>query len=195
MSTYTPKITWTLMLLSTLSFSVAAQTKVLGGGSVMVDGKCTTEEWKGASDLSIPNGFKLFFKKMDDYVFVCIQPPSETRFIVDLYLSAADKKLYTLHASAKLGERVLKGDTWKEWTADWNWWEIDGWWANVSRPADFEKRIFLPRQAIEFQIDRRRFGGNRWRMMFDIGGEPPIIFPAGANNLKTDTWLELELGR
>ncbi len=98
-------------------------------------------------------------------------------------------------ASAKLGERVLEGGKWKDWTADWPWWEIDGWWANVSRPTDFSKTQFLPREGLEFQIDRRRFTGNRWRMMFDIGGEPPVIFPANADNLKTDTWLQLDLGR
>lgn len=185
----------TVLLLVILAISVAAQTKVPNGKTIMLDGKCTTEEWIAAADVVIPNGFRLSFKKLDNYVFVCVKPPRESRFIVDLYLSGADKKLYTLHASAKLGERVLEGGKWKDWTADWPWWVIDGWWANVSRPADFSKTQFLPREGLEFQIDRRRFSGNRWRMMFDIGGEPPVIFPANADNLKSDTWLELDLGR
>ncbi len=169
--------------------------KVPSGKPVLIDGKCKTEEWKDAAELSMSKDYRLFLKKTDDYVFVCVAPLTESNLMVDLYLSAADKKLYTLHASAKLGERVLEGDKWKEWTNDWDWWNVDGWWANTLKPDSFEKRSFLPSQAIEFQISRKRFGGKSWRVMFDIISSGSLIFPSNANNLMSDAWLELNLNR
>jgi len=167
--------------------------KVPSGKPVLIDGKCKTEEWKDAAELSISKDYRLLLKKTDDYVFVCVARLTESNLMADLYLSAADKKLYTLHASAKLGERVLESDKWKEWTSDWDWWNVEDWWANTLKPDSFEKRSFLLSQAIEFQISRKRFGGKSWRVMFDIISNGSFIFPINANNLKSETWLELKI--
>jgi hypothetical protein len=182
------------LLLLSLASSLHAQNavKVPGGVPVLPDGKCKAEEWNDAAEVVISNDYRLYLKKTDHYVFLCIKPSQERLFSVDLYLSPADGKMYTLHVSAKLGERMLEGDKWKEWTVDWNWWDVDGWWANALRPSDFEKRVFLPHQAIEFQISRKRFGGEKWRVMLERGS---LVFPSGANNLKRETWLEVDLGK
>jgi hypothetical protein len=169
--------------------------KVPSGKPVLIDGKCSLEEWKDAAQLSMPKDYRLFLKRTDDYVFVCITPPKESNLMADLYLLAADKKPYTLHASAKLGERILEGSKWKEWSNDWDWWNVDGWWANTLKPDSFEKRSFLPGKAIEFQISRKRFTGKSWRVMVDVISNGSLIFPNNANNLKSDTWLELNLNR
>ena len=184
-----------LVFFNTSITSAQDAIKVPSGKPVLIDGKCKKEEWKGAARLPMSKDYRLFLKKTDDYVFVCVAPPTGSNLMADLYLSAADKKLYTLHASAKLGERALESDKWKEWTNDWDWWNVDGWWANTLKPDSFEKRSFLPSQAIEFQISRRRFAGKRWRVMVDIISNGPLIFPSNANNLKSDTWLELNLNR
>lgn len=184
-----------LLLLSIASISHAqTMVKVPHSRSILIDGKCKAEEWGDAAEVTAPKDYRLYFKKTDDYVFICVKPPQERSFSVDLYLSPADGKMFTLHVSAKLGERVLEGDKWKEWTVDWNWWEVDDWWANVLRASDFEKRVFLPHQAIEFQIRRKRFGGERWRVMLDVSGGS-LIFPANASNIRRDTWLELDLSK
>lgn len=169
--------------------------KVPNGKAVLVDGKCQPEEWKDAAETPIPQNYELFFKKSGEFVYICVSAPQETFLTADLYLSpATDGRLYTLHASAKLGERVLQEGKWKDWATDFNWWNADNWWANTVKPDSFEKRSFLPSRAIEFQISRRRFSGKSWRVMFDIiSGK--LIFPSDANNLKRETWLELKLNR
>jgi hypothetical protein len=167
--------------------------KVPAGKAVLLDGKCGVDEWRGAAEFPLAKGYKVAVKRTSDSVFLCVKPPAEARLSVDLYLAPADERLYTLHVSAKLGERMLEGAQWKEWTTDWPWWEVSGWWANALRPMDFEKRVFLPQQAIEFQLERARFGGKRWRIMFDIAGRS-LVFPENANTLKSETWLELNLG-
>ncbi len=188
-----------ILLLFLLQFLIAISAlaqetvKVPDGKSFLIDGKCKTEEWKDAAELTMPADYKLTFKKTNDYVFICVASSQASNFMVDLYLSAADGKLYTLHASAKLGERMLEGNKWKEWTTDWNWWDIDNWWANTLRPDSFEKRTFLPHKAIEFQISRQRFGGKQWRVMFDIISNGSLLFPSSADKLKKDMWLKLNL--
>lgn len=189
------RILFFLLLQSFIVLSVSAQgvVKVPDGQPVLIDGKCKSEEWKDATELIMPKDYKLFFKKTNDYVFICVASPQESNFMVDLYLSAADAKLYTLHASAKLGERMLEGDKWKEWTDDGNWWDVDGWWANALRPVSFQKQTFLPNKAIEYQISRKRFTGQQWRVMFDINSGDSLIFPNNANSMKGETWLKLNL--
>ncbi len=184
-----------LLLLSAFSASGQHVVNVPNGRPVLVDGKCEAEEWNDAAELSTSKDYKLLFKKTTDYVFICVAPVKEGNFIVDLYLSAAGGKLHTLHVSAKLGERVLEGAQWKEWTVDWNWWEVRDWWANTLRLVSFENRSILPSKAIEFQIGRKRFGGKHWRVMFDFISGGSIIFPTDASNLKSQTWLDLDLSR
>lgn len=166
--------------------------RVPNGRHIMPDGKCQQEEWRDASEKIVNDKYKLLFKKSADYVYVCVKPSKEGQFWVDLYIAPEDKKFYTLHASAKLGERVLEGEKWKEWTTDWAWWDISDWWANVLRMTN--KREYLPHHAIEFQIGRNRFIGKEWRAMFEIEGTSNV-YPEKANNLKTDTWVKLDLSR
>lgn len=178
------------------SFAVSAfaaeSVRVPDGKHVMPDGKCETYEWRDAFEKTVNDKYKLLFKKSADYVYICIKPTKEATFWVDLYVAPADKKLYTLHASAKLGERVLEGDKWKEFTTDWAWWNINGWWANSLRMTN--GREYLPHQAIEFQIGRARFAGREWYVMLEIEGRANV-FPANADNLKTETWMKFDLNK
>ena len=185
-----------ILLLVILMFTANAHAneslRVPNGKQIMPDGKCEQEEWKDASEQAINDKFKILFKKSREYVYACIKPSKESHFTVDLYVAPEDKKLYTLHVSAKLGERVLEGERWKEWTTDWPWWDVSDWWANWLRPTDFEKREFLPQRAIEFQIGRKRFIGNEWRVMLDLSSGS-VLFPEKADNLKPETWMRLNL--
>jgi hypothetical protein len=181
-----------LSIFTTNALGVNESLRAPNGKHIMPDGKCGEEEWEDASEKAVGDKFKLLFKKTREYVYICVKPSKEVRFAVDLYVAPEDKKLYTLHVSAKLGERVLEGEKWKEWTVDWPWWEISDWWANTLRPADFQKREFLPHRAIEFQIGRNRFIGKEWRVMLDLSSGS-TLFPEKADNLKTETWVKLDL--
>ena len=185
-----------LALLATGSASVFAQStlKAPRGNPVLLDGKFSAEEWKDAAEVSAPSGIKFYFKQAGDYVLICVRYTKETLGAVDVYLAPAGKTLYTLHASAKLGERTLQGETWKEWTVDWPWWQISGWYASVLKSTNSRTNPFLADQAKEFQISRQRFGGRQWQVMFDIGSPPDAtVFPNNADKLKTETWITLKL--
>lgn len=182
-----------LLFLSFAASAFAAESvRVPDGKHIMPDGRCESDEWKDAGEKVISDKYKLLFKKSADYVYICIKPTKEMQFWVDLYVTPADKKLYTLHASAKLGERVLEGDKWKEFTRDWAWWQINGWWANTLRMTNTGD--YLLHQAIEFQIGRSRFAGHEWRVMLEIEGRANV-FPTAADNLKTETWLKFDLSK
>lgn len=196
-----------ILILSILLSSPASQpiqissVKVPKGKNILLNGKCLQDEWADSIAIKGPNNYQLLFKQNDNYVFICIKPQSTRIFITDLYIATSDQKIYTLHASAKLGERILKNDKWEEWRVNWNWWEVNGWWANTSEPTDFSKGLFLPNQAREYQIDRRQFAGNKWRVMFHIievkdtssSESTSLLFPEKADNLKNATWIEVHL--
>jgi hypothetical protein len=172
------------------NYRITAQ-KIPAGKAILPDGKCAAGEWRdAAAAVDAGGGFKLRFKRAGEFVFFCLEPPREQVFTVDFYLSPETQKLYTFHVSAKLGERRLETARWKDWTTDWNWWQTSGWTANALRPDDFEKRVFFPQKAIEFQISREFYAGKKWRVMLDISGSS-VIFPAEADNLKPESWLEL----
>jgi hypothetical protein len=95
-----------------------------------------------------------------------------------------------LHASAKLGERVLyKGDY-----GDWAWWNNKSWMATVARPDKIEERKFLRDEAKEFQLRKSRFNDKQMRMMLDIESPQNLLpaYPQQATNNQTDQWLLLE---
>lgn len=168
--------------------------KVPKGKHVMIDGQCTADEWLDAAKTNVSQQYQFYVKKNADFVYICISSAKETNLMIDLYFSPVKEKLYTFHASAKLGERILDGNKWRDFTTDWRWWQIDGWTANTLRLKSFKEATFLPGTAIEFQIDRKRFTGRDWRIMLDfIAEEEPFIFPIDADKLKSDKWLRLKL--
>jgi hypothetical protein len=185
-----------LTLLASCSAIAFAQSnvKVPRGKPALIDGRFSADEWRDATEVSAPDGTRFYFKQSGDHVFVCLRYPKETLGAVDLYLAPADKKLYTLHASAKLGERTLQGSAWKDWAVNWPWWEISGWYASVLKPTNSRTNPFLADEAKEFQISRQRFTGRQWQVMFDIGSPPDdTVFPNIADKLKSETWIKLKL--
>jgi hypothetical protein len=187
-----------LLLTATLLYPVAIAgsqaLKVPAGRHIMVDGNCEAAEWIDAAALKASDNFTLRFKKTADFVFVCVDAGKESNLMIDLYFSPSKEKLYTFHASAKLGERTLKDGKWEPFTADWNWWKIKGWTANTLRVKGIEGPTFESGKAIELQIDRNHFGGRDWLALFDFISEPqPFIFPRNSDKLKSETWLELQL--
>lgn len=166
-----------------------AALRVPTGAPVLPDGRCAPQEWSDAREVSFAEGAKLSVKQAGDFVYLCIHFPRPALSGLDLYLAPADGKLYNLHASAKLGERVLQGGSWPDWT----WWTHTGWTANVMRIDTWEPRSFLPDEAKELQIRRDRFAGSTWRVRVEIQGDVTADFPPGTSNLKSEGWMVLEL--
>lgn len=164
--------------------------RVPQGRPIMTDGICGEAEWKGAARLSIGTPYEVRLSKTVEYVNLCIERPTETMLWADLYVASSDGAPVTLHASAKLGERKLESAKWKDFTTDWPWWSISGWWANTLRPTN--SGGYLPHKAIEYQLSRERFASRSLRILFEIEGTKHV-FPTNANNLDTKSWLLLNL--
>jgi hypothetical protein len=183
------------LILPTLTASGPDSVAVPQGRPVMVDGKISSGEWDDAKRIDMPDGARLHFKQGDTYIYLCIELARGDSGFVDLYLSPGNTRVYDLHASAKLGQRVLTEGQWAEWS---NWWNNKGWVANVSRVDSFDEKRFLPENVREFQIDRTSFPGREWRIMIEISlanGEKytTIQFPANSDKVHTDRWLSLKL--
>jgi hypothetical protein len=179
--------------------AVAAEPRVTAphsGTVVMVDGKLSPDEWRGATNVKVPGVANLYFKQAAGFVYLAVEYTRAESGIVDLYLSPGDGHIYDLHASAKLGERELSGGKWPEWT----WWNNQDWVANVSRPDSWEKRTFLPTKVREYQILRTRFPASTWRLRFELTPMtaqnqtlPVTVFPAHTTDTSTADWLLLDL--
>ena len=188
------KLTIIFLLICVLFSTTNAQNesvKVPRRKPIMIDSQMTENEWTDAKSITVSDEVKLHFKQSGEYVFICIDAPKQPYLTTDIYL-ATDDKIYNLHVSAMLGERILKDG---EFTA-WDWWNNKGWTANASRILNtVEPKRFLPSAAIEFQISRRRFAGEKWLMKFDVGIPNRTSFPKNTEAKNTADWLMLELGK
>ena len=164
--------------------------------AVMIDGVFSDGEWERAVSVDVPDTARLYFQRSGDFVYIAVQYTNSPSGIVDLYLSPRDGEVFDLHASAKLGERQLKGNRFP----DWRWWNNHDWTANISHVDSFEKPTFLPAPIREYQIRYSRFGSNAWRVRFELtamGGnnetQAPVIFPHSTTDTSTAGWLQLKL--
>jgi len=153
-------------------------------------------EWQRAVSVDVPGTAKLYFQRSADFVFISVQYTSRPSGIVDLHVSPREGEVFDLHASAKLGERQLRDNTFPEW----NWWNNRDWTANTSRVDSFEKRTFLPAPIREYQIRYSRFSSSTWRVRFELTAMGTnnetlehTIFPQGTSDNSTAGWLQLRL--
>lgn len=167
------------------------------GRPVLLDGRVDPEEWKDAATIPLGTLARAAVKESDGFVFVAVELLTKATGSVDLYLAPGDGKVYDLHASAKLGERVSTGGPFPD---AWRWWNNAGWTANVARVDSWERRSFLDEKAREFQLERARFGGTEWRVLFELqtpGGGPrwdAARFPPEGAQTDPARWLRLRLG-
>lgn len=164
--------------------------------AVMIDGAFSKGEWQQAVSVDVPGTARLYFERSADFVYIAVQYTSSPSGIVDLYVSPREGEVFDLHASAKLGERQLRGHTFPDWT----WWNNRDWTANVSHVDSFQNRTFLPAPIREYQIRYSRFGSNSWRVRFDLTAmgahnetQAHAIFPQGTTDTSTAGWLLLSL--
>jgi hypothetical protein len=167
------------------------ETRVPYGKPVMLNGQIDAS-WNDAASIELSGSATLYAKQSEEYVWLALKLKNDDG-AVDLYISPPDGLMYDLHASAKLGERQYRGGRW----TDWNWWNNQGWVANISRVDSFEARTFLPTNVREFQISKVRFPGTQWKMFveFLIPAEPEwkvIPYPRGCTNGDTKGWLMLK---
>jgi hypothetical protein len=121
-----------------------------------------------------------------------------------MFLTTGDNKLYNLHASFQLGERLLAGDAWNDSSPSNNWGNHVDWIANEAKMNEeksanlpIAERLF-PYDGWEFQIRRSRFVGKEWRIRIEVrdfaGQRPDTIFPELSERKNPARWAVLSLG-
>jgi hypothetical protein len=164
--------------------------------AVMIDGVFSEGEWQHAVSVDVPGTARLYFQRSADFVYIAVQYTNSPSGIVDLYVSPREGEIFDLHASAKLGERQLRGNAFP----DWSWWNNRDWTANTSHVDSFERRTFLPAPIREYQIRYSRFDSSAWRVRFDLTAmgvnnetQAHAIFPPDTSDNSTTRWLQLNL--
>jgi len=164
--------------------------------AVMIDGIFSDGEWQRAASIDVPGTAKLYFQRSTDFVYIAVEYTNSLSGIVDLYVSPREGEVFDLHASAKLGERQLRGNAFP----NWSWWNNRDWTANYSHVDSFEKRTFLPAPIREYQIRYSRFGSSAWRVRFELTAmgvnnetQAHVMFPHGTTDNSTAGWLQLNL--
>lgn len=193
---------WTTMVLLCTAFILSASASFDVPGlaripnskaSIMLDGKLETGEWDKALKLRVNDSLDLYFQQDAANLYLCLANPygQPTLMGVDFYLEADDKRLVNLHASAKLGERRLKGQDY----GDWNWWNNRLWYANVVRFGNDTGPRFLFDEAKEFQIRKGLIKGKKFKLMLEISYPPyrSTTYPKDASPVNSEKWLVLSL--
>jgi hypothetical protein len=173
------------------------------GTPVMIDGKFSDGEWQDAAVKEIAPSIHLYLKQYKGNVFLGLKATTPFKAYVDLFLCPEAGKLFNLHASMQLGERVLSGNDWTDTEPPTQWGNETDWTASRSkfdplkdRELPVTERLF-PYDGKEFQLRRARFKGRRWRVRIEVrdlaGTHPTIAFPSNSERFKTDRWAVLNL--
>lgn len=162
---------------------------------VMIDGKISPTEWQDAATTYAGDFARIYIKQTKEHVWLTVEFLRSKTGTLDLYISPGRGRPVNLHASAKLGQRILQNGAWPE---EWTWWNNDGWVANVSRVDSWDKRSFMPETVREFQIARSWFPNGEFRIMVEMmtPAEPnwqTTAFPADAVNTDPKRWAAFRL--
>lgn len=162
---------------------------------VMIDGKISPTEWQDAATISAGDFARIYIKQTKEHVWLAVEFLRSKTGTLDLYISPGRGRPVNLHASAKLGQRILQNGAWPE---EWTWWNNDGWIANVSRVDSWDERTFMPETAREFQIARSWFPNGEFRIMVEMmtPAEPnwqTTAFPVDGINTDPKRWATFRL--
>ncbi|WP_286235825.1 hypothetical protein [Thalassotalea sediminis] len=166
----------------------------------LIDGRCDADEWQTATKIALPAQTEVYLMHNNDALFVCAKGKANDYTVIDLYIEDADTgKLYNLHASAQLTERVFVDKKWSE-SVFWNHKDWSGFWvpyAGEKETEEGKRTLFLEGSHREIQVLRKKFPHKRWQMMFRIsavnhngkyGAE--FFYPQQAKDTDKSTWAK-----
>ena len=165
-------------LIGLISFQATTAAADNTPSTPMVDGKCIEySQMKTATTTDLGSNVTLFSFQNDDYVWFCYSKNKQSYGTMDLYIDAPNlPEPLNLHISAQLGEWPANTPDAapSEGNSD-QWWEVDGWWANVvsfngnKTTDDGEERLnFKAGIGREMVLSKDRFGSGEWRLYFNI---------------------------
>jgi hypothetical protein len=193
-----------LYLVLLLSSHYIFAQKIPGGSAPMIDGKHDAKEWDDARDIQLSNGFHLYIKKNDSFIFAAVVSPGDSIGYVSLYIETESTPITDLHSSARLGERTITDGRFKEWNEifpDDSWFNNRDWISNYAwfkcRPPGCTNLKFAPSK--EFQISRARFSGKQLKIFLVYsyirqGKWENGKFPPNGTETKSDRWIVLDTG-
>lgn len=175
---------------------IASLTAAPLAAPLLLDALCDEPAWRAAPRTALATGIELRALADAAAVYFCVTATAESYNTVDVYLAPADGRLYNLHASAQVGERVRGAAGWGEYT----WWNHRGWYSpavpftGLVGEGEDRRANFMTGRAREIQILKSRFAPP-WRVMFDAGGTANADgewrrsrWPTGADDAKPETW-------
>ncbi len=139
----------------------------------LLDGHCDDKEWLSATKFELPANTAVYLMHNKHSFFVCAKGKANDYTVVDVYIEHPETgQLYNLHASAQLGERVMTGKTWDEFS----WWNNKDWsgfwvpYAGEEETKSGKRTKFLEGSHREVQILKKKFAGNTLNMMIRLSG-------------------------
>lgn len=174
----------------------------LSGEPLLIDGRFGEREWRGAATLAINDSTMLVAMQRDGHVYLGVRFLTPNRSYIDLFLQN-NETLYNLHASAQIGERLLRDTTWTDSEPAWAWGNHVDWIANevktnptMPRSDPWTERIF-PYEGFEFQLRRSRFNAGTWLVRVEVrdfmGESPDLVFPGSSTRKNIARWLRVRL--
>lgn len=162
---------------------------------LLLDGRFDATEWRGALKLDIADGLRLRVKQSQGHVYLAVDTPGTSSQPMDLSLQPTDGHVYQLHASMQIAERTPTRD---QPEPEWRWGNHVDWLASEMKrdPAADAKAQFSeqlhPADGTEFQIMRRRFPGETWRVRLTVDAVPgspgAFVYPRGARADDPRSW-------
>ncbi|HEY0625876.1 MAG TPA: hypothetical protein VGD10_04005 [Allosphingosinicella sp.] len=171
--------------------TVAAATPAAAG--ILINGYVHDGEWDGARTLYPGSEGRLEAVRDSEFLYLKLTRPQEPMSGADLYIGRASERLFMLHVSSALSEDAdLKGQTAYEYgiwgkNADWTVNPINNYY-----DSNRKMQVVTP-DAHEYQIALSKLPTGESKLMFVLK-RPEARLPAGADEMKTDGWLRLDIG-
>jgi hypothetical protein len=170
--------------------------------AIVSDGKFSESAWDSATVLYNKDSIKIVcFQTKHDFVVGVVAKGFIARY-VDMYMKA-NNKLYNLHASFQVGERVLLDTGFTDEKPDWQWGNNKNWKVNtVAYQKNANEKLPFRQQlnaydGYEFVIQKTKIGAGNLLLRIEIKGfeegAPQIFFPKKSTRFSQRKWKQIKI--
>ena len=170
---------------------------------IVTDGHIAGAEWSDAKRIAMGEGVTVMIKADGENVAIAVKNSPRGPQFTDLFVTAADGKVWNLHADMNVGERKLDGTTWTDTDPAYVWHNNANWTANVvERKANADATAPLAKQlkpydGQEFLIARLQFPGSTWHLRVEVRDlaheKPDLVLPATSDRYDPSGWATITL--
>ncbi len=170
---------------------------------IATDGHIASAEWSDAKRIAMGEGVTVLIKADAENVAIAVKNSPRGPQFTDLFVTAADGKVWNLHADMNVGERKLDGATWTDTEPAYVWHNNANWTANVvelranaDATAPLAKQL-KPYDGQEFLIARSQFPGSTWRLRVEVRDlaheKPDLVLPVASDRYDPSGWATIAL--